>query len=212
MTTNAHSSTDDITDGILSRLKRLPPKHSALFAACVAERFSECYFPFVQKYDHADPLLVRQAIDAIWQYLQENRSLLDLRNHLARLELHMPAAERLDSLESVLAQNVCIVVDSAVRSCLRERDGEFVAGQFAIELLRVAITNGETGLIDFGSGEGSKEFEKKLAHHPLIATEIELQRADLASLEATSFVSSELVTKLRNSAERKHVDVSSVVE
>ena len=196
----------------MSRLKQLPPKHSALFSACVAERFSEFCYPFVRKHDHADPLLVRQTIDAIWQYLEQNCSLRTLRNHHARLELGMPAAEDLDSVESVLAQNLCIVVDSAVRCCLREHDGKFVAGQFAIELLRVVVTYGETGLIDFGSGAGSKEFEEILADHPLIATEIELQCADLALLEKVSFVSSELVTKLRNSAGRQHVDVSCVVE
>ena len=212
MTTNAHSSTDAITDEIISRLRQLPPKHSALFSACVAERFSECYFPFLQETDHAEPTKVRQAIDAIWRYLQENSSLCELRNHLVRLEFSSPAAEYLDSLKSVLAQNVCIVVDSAVRSCLRERDGEFVAGQFAIELLRVVVTYGETGLIEFGGGQGFKEFEKMLADHPLIVKEIELQCADLASLEATKFVSSELVKRLKNSAVRQHVDVSFVLE
>lgn len=136
----------------------------------------------------------------------------DLREHLTKVGQATPASEDYDSLESVLAQNLCIVVDAAIRSCLRETDGELVAGEFGIELLRAAVSHAETGFIDVGSGSGSQEFEAKLVDHPLIADEIELERSDLASLESASLISSELVANLRSSAEIRRVDVSRVLE
>ena len=111
-----------------------------------------------------------------------------------------------------MAQNFCIVVDSAIRSCLGEQDGGLVAGEFGIELLRAVVSHSETGFIDVGSGPGSREFESKLVTHPLVAREVELQHSDLASLESASSVSGELVLKLKSSAERCRVDVSRVFE
>lgn len=114
MTTSSHQSIDAVTDSISSRLKRLLPKHIALFSACVGERLSGFYYPFVRKHDCADHLLIRDALDAIWQFLKGDRSTDDLRTHLAKVEQATPAAENYDSLELVLAQNLCIVVDSVV--------------------------------------------------------------------------------------------------
>lgn len=87
-----------------------------------------------------------------------------------------------------------------------------MAGEFGIELLRAAVSHAETGFIDIGSRPGSQDFEAKLVAHPLIANEVELERADLASLESASLISTELVTRLKSAAERRRVDVSRVIE
>lgn len=212
MTTSSQNLIDAITDSISSRLERLPSKQVALFSACVAERLAGFYDAFARKHDHVDHLLIRDALDAVWQFLNDGHSAHELRQYLARVEQATPASEDYDSLESVLAQNLCIVVNSTIRSCLGDRDGELVAGEFGIELLRAAVSHAETGFIDVGSGPGSKEFETELVSHPTITSEIELECSDLASLESNSLVSNEFVRKLRSSAERNRVDVSRVLE
>jgi uncharacterized protein YjaG (DUF416 family) len=207
---NAQQSLDAVTDGISAKLKRLPSRHVALFSACVAERLSGFYDPFLQRHGIEDRRVIRDALDAIWQFLTDDRSTHDLRKHLAEIERATPASEDYDSIESVLAQHLCIVVDSAIRSCLRERDGGLVAGEFGIELLRVAVLHVRTGFVDLGSGPRAKELEATLITHPLIATEVMRQHSDLRLLEATSFISSELLAKLKSTAEGGRVDVSQV--
>lgn len=200
-----------MTDSISLRLIRLPSKHIALFSACVAERLVGFYDAFARKHGLADKLLVRDVLDAVWQYLMNGCSAQDLRQHLARLEEATPASEAYDSLESILAQNLCIVVDSAIRSSLGDQGGDSVSGEFGIELLRAAVSHAKTGFIDVGSGSGAQTFEIELVSDPIIASEIEFERSDLDSLESNSCIWNKLVIELKGRAERHRLSVTSVL-
>lgn len=211
MTSNAKNSLDAVTDSISSKLKRLPSKHIALFSVCVAERLAGFYEVFARKHNHGDCSLIRDALDAVWRFLIDGCSAQDLRRYLAKVEQATPSSEDYDSLESILAQNLCIVVNSTIQSCLGGQNDELVAGEFGIELLRAAISHAETGFIDVGSGPGSKEFEENLVSHPIIANEIKLQCSDLALLESDPIGTNETKTRLRRSADKNRLDVSRIL-
>lgn len=203
---------DATTDGLTSRLRLLSAKSVAVFSACVSERLSDFHHAFALKHGLKDKSVVRNALDAVWQFLTSDRDGQTLRSHLAEVERSTPSSEDYDSVESVLAQNLCIAVDSTIRWCLAEQNIDPVAGEFGIEALRSAVSHVETGFIDVGSGPESHDFLAKLVSHPVISNEIELERSDLPALESNPSQEAELILQLKRSAESNRIDTSRLLE
>jgi hypothetical protein len=123
-----------------------------------------------------------------------------LRKHLEPIERATPATPQYRTLESLLAQNVCIAVDAAIRTCLGQGDMASLASQFCFEALAAAVSHKETGFIDLGSGPQQREFESRLPTHPTVRAEIERQRSDFAELAEDAIPDEHLILRLRQSA------------
>ncbi len=193
-------------DAIADRLGRLRHSKIALFSACVSERFSDFYPAFTSKETCGNPELARKAIDSAWGYLGGAVGPRDLRMMLRSIEEGMPNPAEFSSLEAVLAQNLCIAIDSTLRWCLRDPEAQPIAGAFGIEILRAAISQRETGFIDVGSGAEAMEFESRLANDSVVVLEFKMERNDLDALEIQA-AGNLAISEFRSSSIQNRIDV-----
>jgi len=206
------SELDKRIEEIEARLRALPVHAGALFSCSVCERLSDVYPAFVAKEGWGDKGLVRTTLDAAWRLHRGEESKDRLMALLREVERGTPYAEDFRSLESVIAQNLCISLDAAVRLCLGDTEIGPVSGEYGFEALRAAISNRETGYIDVGSGAAAEQFEKQLIKHPLISTELENQLFDLQRLEnLQSPPNREAVMDLERRARANHVAISDLL-
>ena len=193
----AASILDQRTSKIRRRLENLDDFAVAAFSACVSERLSVFYRAFSEKESWGDPSLAERAIDAAWQNLTASAYQEPLRPFLERIELGTPGTLTFESAEAVSAHNLCIAIVSTLDWCLRQPGREALAGEFAIETLRVAISQEDTGYVDVGSSPDGLLYEGGLANHPVIMRELGLEEIDLIDLEKRKVSDIDLALKLR---------------
>jgi len=205
---------DDEIASLESRLLLLPPLAVAIHAASCSERLIAFYKAFCEKDRCGDFDAVRLALDRIWDFLLGNWASTDgLHTLLEEVSRLTPDVDRFDSIESSVAQDVCVCLDSAVRRCLHEEETlRPNAVEYALGTLRSIVCVMETGCLDLGDSTESLAFESKLLSHPLIASELRCQKEDSDDLRLTIDRPGKIVAHIRRRSIANQIDSTRVLQ
>lgn len=199
-------------DRLEQELITLPLEHAIAFAASCSERLIPNYDAFALLEPRADPLLVRQALDEVWQYLR-GASFPELR--IRRLMEAIVATtakikETHPSFFAPLAYKAAVAIHYTLRCCLTGEQGwaayaaaeavdcirDYIAGVNAVYYPQIEIEGPHFSI------EKTQVYqvilEKWVAEEaPLTVVELEQQQWDLNRLRAHETLTPDLLDEIR---------------
>jgi uncharacterized protein YjaG (DUF416 family) len=173
------------------------------------ERILPLYQRFAETSPGQDVSQIEKVINSLWNDLIGNKENLNhqlLSERLNVVQSQMPDIENKTSYEALMASNVIICLDSAMRMQIDKSIQPTLALEFALETRRTMIIYAETGLLDVGSDEESIVIEKRIINHPFYLDEYCNQYKDVFMLKNT--IDKAIIPYLRKNAIRNRIPLT----
>lgn len=175
-----------------------------IFLACCNERFVEIYNEFTKKDKWGNFSELKNSLDLIWKTALKNQlsdnDISILKFHKSKIVEITPHSDDFISLESVLAQRVCMITYTTLEMLLGQdikRAYEIVQ---PLKIIQVALCVKYTGHIDLYDTPEAEIFEKKVLLDNRFIKELDLQKKDLAQLKLIRTFDEELLYSFRQRA------------
>ena len=198
-------------------LEKLPPMHRVAFAAACCERLLPTYNAFCRRENLGNLVLVRKALDEVWQVLQgksvDAARIRQLKDEIDSEDV-FPDLEKLDELSctkySTEAEDAIIAISMTLRACL-EPSSELVChvGSYTYGTVELFICDTDESVVAMRH-DADREIDA-LANHPLLLRELAKQSEDLQRLQQTPTLDRELLEWLRTSFDndgKSNIDAS----
>lgn len=186
---------------ILEPLMLLSPKHRTAFAASCCERLLPNYEAFVFQENFGDKLLLRNALDEVWQYLEEgNLSKQRAEDLIQTLEDHAPSDldKEFHSIFLTAAQDAIGAVAYTLESCLNPTKDVLTK---ICDILTSTLEEYSSIVNSPIAGSGvDLDNMDWIYQSPLFKAEEEKKSRDLELLKAQQVVDEYVVNTLRQSA------------
>ncbi len=174
---------DDRLHELVSQLKTLSGNQVALYFAVCGERMLGLYKQFHKTESWGNPTVLNGIVDSIWNYFQRNE-ISDWHELLAQIEQVTPHSDDFDNISAAMAQDVCIVVDSAIRAINNDPIPQAV--EYVFEPLRIMYSYENTGYLQLGSSSESERLERQLVQTPNVQQELYYQKKLFEQIERSS--------------------------
>lgn len=197
-------------DGLERELQKLAPFQRIAFAASCCERM----FPFYQTFSETDKwgnqTILRNALDEIWQSLQEKsinkKKIVALKEECEKDGIFPGDDDEFGEGSGeyslfVEAGETVVAIGQTLEACL-EPTNQFVldANQSLKNAIEYYISNFDESFRICCQGKSLDEEMKELANHTLVITEIAKQEEDLQRLKEAEILEDKLLEWLRNSS------------
>jgi|JI7StandDraft_1071085.scaffolds.fasta_scaffold113119_2 uncharacterized protein len=205
----------DRLDSIKAQIEELSPLHRIAFAASCCERLLPNYYVFAREEGQGNPLILRDALDEVWQILQgksfemETIQLLIINCQ----EAIVPGDYVLESRYSAESHLAVAAISNTLKACLNEDNIEAIA--------KVIKVVGDTifGFLDIEKEITEPDWLQKswkvqveeISNHPFTLREIAKQNEDLQHLKEVETLERDFLEWLRTSFDndgRSLIDVS----
>ena len=148
------------------RLDKFQPWQQTLFALALAERMYPNYVLYAETSGKGDSQAFRAALDALWQYLTQKGSRVDLGAILEQFEEQVPDPRQEDHYGAYPALDACVALGAAYNSVICR------IGEEAQEASHASVGS-VAGFIELM--EEQELEEEALYAHPLMEAELEFQ-------------------------------------
>ncbi|WP_409422027.1 YjaG family protein [Pseudaeromonas sp. ZJS20] len=148
------------------RLDKFQPWQQTLFALALAERMYPNYVLYAETSGKGDGQAFRAALDALWQYLTQKSSRVDLGAILEQFEEQVPDPRLEDHYGAYPALDACVALGAAYNSVICR------IGEEAQEASHASVGS-VAGFIELM--EEQELEEEALYAHPLMEAELEFQ-------------------------------------
>jgi uncharacterized protein YjaG (DUF416 family) len=165
--------------GMEEQLRRMPFPNQLAFAASCCERAFPNYVTFSEAQRWGDPTILRSGIDEAWKIACGTREEGDRISELeSRCKAVTPNSEDFPGTDVTAAQEAAFMVTLLLQFC-RERKESYAVriATFARDTVDLYVQTEEA----FDASD--PDLEAKIANHPLMATELERQKADFDALK-----------------------------
>ena len=105
-------------DKFYKRLGKLMPWQQTVFALALAERMYPNYCLYADSTGKGDAVAFRQALDALWGYMTERGSRVDLGAILEAFEAHIPDPVKEENYGAYPALDACVALGCAYNSVI----------------------------------------------------------------------------------------------
>lgn len=191
---------------IQSALEDLSPKHVAIFSAACSERLLPIYEAFVTEERWGDFASLQNSLELVWRSFVESAiQPAQLERQVVIIQQLTPDLNAFDSVVSALAVDVCICIDSALRSLATE-SAVVNASEYALNAIRKAECVKATGCLDLGDTVEAMQFENDAMSITSVQHELEAQKTDLRRLERCNKLTGEAVGDFLADARANKVD------
>ena len=155
-------------DKFYKRLGKLMPWQQTVFALALAERMYPNYCLYADSTGKGDAVAFRQALDALWGYMTERGSRVDLGAILEAFEAHIPDPVKEENYGAYPALDACVALGCAYNSVICR------IGEESIEASNASIGS-VAGFIEMME---DRDFSnEELYEHPLMESEMSFQVA-----------------------------------
>ena len=155
-------------DKFYKRLGKLMPWQQTVFALALAERMYPNYCLYAESTGKGDAVAFRQALDALWGYMTERGSRVDLGAILEAFEVHIPDPVKEESYGAYPALDACVALGCAYSSVICR------IGEESIEASNASIGS-VAGFIEMMA---ERDFSnEELYEQPLMESEMSFQVA-----------------------------------
>ena len=153
-------------DKFYKRLGKLMPWQQTVFALALAERMYPNYCLYADSTGKGDAVAFRQALDALWGYMTERGSRVDLGAILEAFEAHSPDPVKEENYGAYPALDACVALGCAYNSVICR------IGEESIEASNASIGS-VAGFIEMME---DRDFSnEELYEHPLMESEMSFQ-------------------------------------
>lgn len=153
-------------DKFYKRLGKLMPWQQTVFALALAERMYPNYCLYADSTGKGDAVAFRQALDALWGYMTERGSRVDLGAILEAFEAHIPDPVKEENYGAYPALDACVALGCAYNSVICR------IGEESIEASNASIGS-VAGFIEMME---ERDFSnEELYEHPLMESEMSFQ-------------------------------------
>ena len=105
-------------DKFYKRLGKLMPWQQTVFALALAERMYPNYCLYAESTGKGDAVAFRHALDALWGYMTERGSRVDLGAILEAFEVHIPDPVKEENYGAYPALDACVALGCAYNSVI----------------------------------------------------------------------------------------------
>ena len=171
------------------RLTKLNSKQQIAFGALCCERLLPNYLAFQQDSGWGNTSLVRNALDTVWSYVNEQpEHLLEIQKAVENCESAIPDSDDFDSLYVTSAQDACFAICSLL---------DYIVDNDLSKIVQAA--NCSTDSVDLYVQEienmspNDPNLEQKILMHPLMQRELSQQESDIEAIAAVQSISPEFI-------------------
>lgn len=202
---------------VKQELEKLPPMHRLALAAACCERLLPTYNTFCRRENLGNVLLVRKALDEVWQVLQgkpvDAARIRQLKEAIDSEDV-LPDVEESHELSRAEyapeAEDAIIAISITLRACL-EPNAELVChvGSYTYGTVELFICNTDESVVAMRH-DADKEINA-LANHPLLLRELAKQSENLQRLQETQTLDRDFLEWLRTSFDndgKSNIDAS----
>lgn len=180
---------------LMERLKKLDSKRQLAFGALCCERLLPNYLAFQQDTGWGDIAPVREALDCVWSFLDDQELDTDeIRNAIAFCESSVPNSEEFSSLYVTSAQDACFAVCNILDYLIESNVAKIVqAATYATDTVDLCVQEIES------LEPVDPQLEQKILMHHFMQRELRQQEEDLKAIELTPALSREFLTERKSS-------------
>lgn len=179
-------------------MEKLPSLHRIAFAASCCERLISNYTAFYKQQAWGNPVILRKALDEIWEILQgkplDRATVNKLRRECSSDEI-VPHSDDFGGYVGE-AQYAALAICYTLDACLD------MTGQRVVKVAELVAFTIE-GFYDWDESLATKEYIETIARHPFAVREMAKQNEDLYKLKQVDVLESDFIEWLRNSFDNK---------
>lgn len=205
----------DRSDWLKAQLAKMSPFHRVAFAASCCERLLPNYYVFAREEGQGNPLILRDALDEVWQILQGKafeRETIELliRNCQAAI---VPSEDVFESRYCAESQLAVVAILNTLKACLNEENIEAITKVIKVvgdTLFGFLDIEKEITEPDWLQKTGEVQIEE-ISNHPFTLREIAKQNEDLQRLKEVETLDRDFLEWLRTSFDngsRSLIDLS----
>lgn len=190
-------------------LESLPPFHRLAFAASICERLLPNYNPFSKSENFGNFYVLRQALDKIWQFLQNNsvdRTRVPQLIYDCDSDLIIPHADDFGAGYALEAQEAAFALCNTLEACLNPTPKAILkVAEHATNTIDAFINFDET--FSLLQSQDMTKYKQAIASHPLAVREMAKQTEDLQRLKGTDILDEDFLEWLRTSSNNNGVSL-----
>ena len=165
----------------LNKLKLMDISKQSAFAYLICERLYPNYVDFSNKYGFGEPLILRNAINYLYNNLFES-NLYKINFILKEVDKNTPDTENFQTVMVSPALDACTAIQDCLYFLVDNNFSRIInISTYATDTVSVIIQENEN--LDFNTDEN---FQQKIDHHLLMQKEVAIQIGTISYLEKIS--------------------------
>ncbi len=185
-----------------TELEFIPSFHTLAFAASICERLLPNYNAFSKNENFGNFYVLRQALDEIWQFLQNNsvdRTRFSQLIYDCDSDLIIPHADDFGAGYALEAQEAAFALCNTLEACLNPTPEAILkVAEHATNTIDAFINFDET--FSLLQSQDMTKYKQAIASHPLAVREMAKQTEDLRRLKEIEILDREILGWLRTSS------------